>query len=239
MKVLIIEDNEVLCEILKEVLPKHQYVVEMTSSGKEVLYLAEQYPHDAIVLDVLLPDMNGFTILKTLREKNIRTPVLILTLRGALVDRVQGLNLGADDYLVKPFDMPEFLARLASVIRRGKGGASNIVQVRDLKIDTAPRIVKRGGTQIALTNMEYNILEYLMFNIGKVISRTELKEHLYPMGFKSDSNSLDVHITHLRNKIDKPYPEKLIGTKRGVGFTIASFPGGEIEIPRTSQCHLS
>lgn len=228
MKVLIIEDNRVLCEILKKVLQNHQYVVEMTSSGKEGLYLAERNPQDAIVLDILLPDMNGFTLLKTLREKNIRTPVLILTLRSGLVDRVQGLNLGADDYLVKPFEMPEFLARLTSVIRRGKGGASNIVKVRDLKIDTAARKIKRGGTQIALTKMEYNILEILMFNIGKVVSRTELTEHLYHRGFKSDSNTLDVHITHLRNKVDKPYPEKLIGTKRGVGFTIASLPGEEI-----------
>lgn len=228
MKVLIIEDNKVLCEILKTVLQQHQYVVEITSSGEEGLYLAEQYPQDAIVLDVVLPDKDGFTILKTLREKKIRTPVLILTLRDALVDRVHGLSLGADDYLIKPFEMPEFLARLASVIRRGKGEASNIVKVRDLEIDTAARKIKRGGTQIALTNMEYNILEYLMLNIGRVVSRTKLIEHLYPRDFDSVSNTLDFHIMNLRNKVDKPYPEKLIGTKRGFGFFMEKASGGEI-----------
>ncbi len=225
MKVLIIEDNKVLCEILKKVLQKHHYVVEITSSGEEGLYLAEQYPQDAIVLDVMIPEINGFAVLKALREKNIRTPVLILTSRTAIVDRVQGLELGADDYLIKPFEMPEFLARLASVIRRGKGKASNIMKVRDLEIDTAPRKVKRGGAQIALTNMEHNILEYLMLNSGRVISRTELTEHLFPKDFKSHSNIIDVHITHLRDKIDKPYPEKLIGTKRGVGYIMESVSG--------------
>ena len=227
MKVLIIEDCEVLCELLKNVLQNNQYNVEITSSGKNGLTLAKQYPYDAIVLDVMLPDLNGLTILKNLRGKNNRTPVLMLTLRGSLLDRVEGLNLGADDYLVKPFEMPEFLARLASVIRRGKGGASNLLKVSDLKIDAAARTIKRGGTQIVLTKMEYNILEYLMLNMGKVVSRSELTKYLFPKNFNSKSNCLDVHIRNLRTKIDKGYPEKLIGTQRGVGFTIASPPEGK------------
>jgi len=220
MKILVIEDDEMICDIIAKVLKNNNYVVEVTRSGEEGLFLAEHYAYDAIILDVVLPELDGFTILKRLRGQKNETPVMFLTSRQELEDRVEGLGLGADDYLIKPFEMPELLARLSSILRRGKPQSSPTVEIADLKIDTAARSVVRGRDSIALTRLEFNLLEYLARNVGKVISRTELVEHLYHRDYNSDSNIIDVHVTNLRNKIDKPYSNKLIRTVRGAGFMI-------------------
>ncbi len=218
MKILLIEDDELLSDILKTLLEKKGFSVNVVSDGEEGLYWSSEYPHDAIVLDIILPSIDGLTILKTLREKMIKTPVLLLTARGAVEDRIQGLDLGADDYLTKPFDYDEFLARLRALIRRGKEVASPIKKIGDLEVDTAARAVKRSGKVIPLTSREFNLLEYLALNAGRVISRTELIEHLYDSDFESDSNIIDVYITYLRSKIDKHFPDQLIHTVRGAGY---------------------
>ncbi len=222
MKVLLIEDDAFLSEFLSSILQKNKYVVEKSLNGEEGLYLAEQHPYDAIILDVMLPDMNGFEVLEQLRTKKIRTPVMFLTDRGSLEDRVEGLELGGDDYLAKPVELPEFLARLTALIRRGKNEPFPVVAIADLKMDIASRSVKRGDGEISLTPMEFNLLEYLVMNAGRVVTRTELIEHLYHRDFDSDSNLIDVYISFLRNKIDKPYPVKLIHTKRGAGFMVSA-----------------
>jgi len=222
MKVLLIEDDGFLSEFLSSILQKNKYVVEKSLNGEEGLYLAEQHPYDAIILDVMLPDMNGFEVLERLRTKKIRTPVMFLTDRGSLEDRVEGLELGGDDYLAKPVELPEFLARLTALIRRGKNEPFPVVAIDDLKMDIASRSVIRGDGEISLTPMEFNLLEYLVMNAGRVVTRTELIEHLYHRDFDSDSNLIDVYISFLRNKIDKPYPVKLIHTKRGAGFMVST-----------------
>lgn len=217
MKILLIEDDELLSDILKALLEKKGFFVDVASDGEEGLWTAE-YPHDAIVLDIILPSIDGLTVLKTLRKKMIKTPVLLLTTRGTVQDRIQGLDLGADDYLTKPFDYNEFLARLRALIRRGKGEASPIKKIGDLEVDSAAKTVKRSGRVIALTSREFNLLEYLALNSGKVISRAELIEHLYDSEFESDSNIIDVYITYLRSKIDKHFPDQMIHTVRGAGY---------------------
>jgi len=222
MKVLLIEDDAFLLEFLSSILQKNRYVVEKSQLGEEGLYLAEQYPYDAIILDVMLPDMNGFELLSRLRAKKIRTPVMFLTDRRSVEDRVEGLELGADDYLSKPVELKEFLARLTSLIRRGKNEPFPVVCIADLQINTSSRSVLRNHKEITLTPMEFNLLEYLVMNAGRVVTRTELYEHLYHRDFDSDSNLIDVYISYLRNKIDKPYPNKLIHTKRGAGFMVSA-----------------
>lgn len=220
MKILIIEDDEVLCEILVAVLNKKGFTVDVTADGEEGLYFAEQYAPDAIVLDVILPTLDGLSLLKKLREKGLNIPVLLLTTQSSVAHKVEGLNLGADDYLPKPFDHEELVARLRSILRRNKGMASSVVQIEDLEINVAARTVKRADHAIDLTAKEFNLLEYLAIHADRVVSRTELFEHLYEETFEASSNVIDVYIKFLRNKIDAPYPLKLIQTVRGAGYVL-------------------
>ena len=220
MKILVIEDDEVLSEILVAVLNKEGFAVDVTGDGEEGLYLAEQYAPDAIVLDVILPTLDGLSLLKQLRQKGITIPVLLLTTQSSVAHKVEGLNLGADDYLPKPFDHEELVARLRSILRRNKGLGSSVIQIGDLEINVATRTVKRAGQYINLTAKEFNLLEYLAIHADRVVSRTEILEHLYDSAFESDSNLIDVYITYLRNKIDKPFPTKLIQTVRGAGYIL-------------------
>ena len=220
MKILVIEDDEVLSEILVAVLNKEGFAVDVTGDGEEGLYLAEQYAPDAIVLDVILPTLDGLSLLKQLRQKGITIPVLLLTTQSSVAHKVEGLNLGADDYLPKPFDHEELVARLRSILRRNKGLGSSVIQIGDLEINIAARTVKRAGQYIDLTAKEFNLLEYLAIHADRVVSRTEILEQLYDSAFESDSNLIDVYITYLRNKIDKPFPTKLIQTVRGAGYIL-------------------
>ncbi len=221
MRILVIEDEKRLAAILKKGLEESGFVVDVAVDGKDGLFMAETYPYDAVLLDILLPKVDGLTILKTLRgAKKIGVPILMLTAKGELEDRVQGLNLGADDYLVKPFDFSELLARLNTVIRRSMGKASPIIVIDDLSLDTNAKTATRSGKEISLSAKEYNLLEYLALNNGRVIGRTELTEHLYDTEFDLDSNVIDVYVNYLRNKVDKGYDRQLIVTVRGAGYVL-------------------
>lgn len=220
MRILVIEDEKRLAAILKRGLEESGFVVDVALDGEDGLFMARTYPYDAVLLDILLPKVDGLTVLKTLRAEKIGVPVLMLTAKGELEDRVQGLNLGADDYLVKPFDFSELLARLNTIIRRSMGKASPVIIIDDLSLDMSAKTVTRSGKEINLSAKEYNLLEYLALNSGRVIGRTELTEHLYDTEFDLDSNIIDVYINYLRNKIDKGYDRQLIVTVRGAGYVL-------------------
>ncbi len=220
MRILIIEDEKNLANILKKGLEENSFTVELSFDGEEGLYMAETYPYDALILDILLPNIDGFTIMDRLRARKINLPVLMLTAKGELEDRIKGLNLGADDYLPKPFEFSELLARLKAIIRRNKGEASSIIEIADLTINLHLQTVRRASKEIRLSAKEFNILEYLALNRGRVISRTELTEHIYDTDFDLDSNIIDVYINYLRNKIDKGFDKSLIHTIRGSGYVL-------------------
>lgn len=220
MRVLIIEDDRYLANILKKGLEENGFTVEVSYDGEEGLYMAETYPYDGVLLDIMLPKVDGLTILNTLRAKKIDVPVLMITARGEIEDKIKGLSIGADDYIAKPFDFSELLARLKTVIRRSKGKPSPIIIIDDLVIDTNSRTVKRADREIRLSAREYNILEYLALNEGRIVSRTELIEHIYDSEFDLDSNIIDVYINYLRNKIDKGFGKQIILTVRGAGYMI-------------------
>lgn len=220
MRILIIEDERHLAKIMKKGLEENGFIVDMCHDGEEGLYMAETNPFDAILLDILLPRMDGLTILNSLRAKNIGVPVLLLTAKGELEDRVKGLNTGADDYIVKPFDFQELLARLNAVIRRSSNKASPVISIDDLTINMHLKTVTRSGKEIQLSTKEYSLLEYLVLNNGRVISRTELTEHMYDTDFDLDSNVIDVYINYLRNKIDKGFGRNLVHTVRGAGYVL-------------------
>lgn len=220
MRILIIEDEKDLAHILKKGLGEKGFTVEVSLDGEEGLYIAETYPFDAILLDIMLPKIDGLTILKELRAKGVDVPVLMITAKGEIEDRIKGLDTGADDYIAKPFEFSELLARLKAVIRRSKGKPSSLITIDDLVIDINSRTVKRAGREIRLSSKEYNLLEYLALNEGRVISRTELIEHVYDADFDLDSNIIDVYINYLRNKIDRGFSSQLIHTVRGAGYML-------------------
>lgn len=220
MKILIIEDEQDLADIIKQGLEEHSFTVEVCGDGEEGLFMAENYPYDAIILDIMLPSMDGFTVLSRMRAKKVTVPVLVLTARGRMGDKVRGLDTGADDYVVKPFEFPELIARLKAVIRRNKGEASPLISIGDLTIDINTRTVMRGGKEIKLSSREYRILVYLALNRGRVLNRDQIAEYIYDSDYDLDSNVIDVYINYLRNKIDKGRTHKLIHTIRGEGYTV-------------------
>ncbi|MCI5145919.1 MAG: DNA-binding response regulator, partial [Candidatus Electrothrix sp. AR3] len=183
MKILIIEDERRLALLLKKGLEEKSFVVDVCFDGEEGLFQAETSPYDAVILDIMLPKMDGFTVLKKIRGQGIEVPVIMLTARGEVENKVKGLNIGADDYLPKPFDFTELLARLTAVIRRNKGRPDSHIRIADLLIDLNAKTVSKSGTDIPLSAREYAILEYLALNRGRVISRTEFSEHVYDMNF--------------------------------------------------------
>jgi DNA-binding response OmpR family regulator len=220
MKTLVIEDEKRLAKILKQGLEENAFAVDLSYDGEEGLSMAEAYPYDAVLLDVMLPRMDGFTVLSTLRATRKEVPVLIISARGEVDDRIRGLNTGADDYITKPFDFFELLARLKSVIRRNKGRPSPLLMIDDLIIDMNSRTVSRANKKISLTPNEYALLEYLALNRGRVVGRAELRERLCNAASDRDSNVIDVHITHLRSKIDKDFDRQIIYTLRGEGYVV-------------------
>jgi two-component system, OmpR family, response regulator len=215
MKILVVEDEPRLQRSLAKALREAGYAVDLASDGEEALYKGECWDYNVIVLDVMLPKMDGWQVLNRLRQQK-RTPVLMLTAKDAPPDRVRGLDLGADDYVIKPFDLPELLARLRSLIRRTAGQASALIELDDIVIDTRSRTVTKSGEAVTLTAREFGILEYLAIHRGKVVSRTELYEHLVDENDDTMSNLLDVHIFAIRKKLR---PE-LITTRRGQGYCI-------------------
>ncbi len=215
MRVLVVEDEPRLLRNLDKALREEGYAVDTAEAGDDGLYKAENNCYDAIVLDVMLPRLDGWEVLERLRQKK-QTPVLMLTARDAHSDRVRGLDTGADDYLVKPFDLLELLARLRALIRRSVGQARSRIEIGDLLIETRARSVTRAGEPVALTAREYSILEYLALHRGEVVTRTELYEHLFDENDDTLSNLLDVHVFGIRKKLG----QQLIATRRGQGYCI-------------------
>jgi DNA-binding response OmpR family regulator len=220
VRVLLIEDFEPLARSLAQGLREAGYAVDASGDGEEGLALAEGSPYDAILLDLMLPKLDGFTILRRLRARGSAAAVLVLTARDQVPARVEGLDLGADDYLVKPFAFEELLARLRSVIRRRYQAPSNLVRVGDLEIDATGRAVHRGGRAIALSALEYALLEYLAMRRNQVVTRAEIREHVYDFAAEPASNVVDVYVGYLRKKIDDGHPVRLIHTHRGLGYSL-------------------
>lgn len=215
MRILVVEDEPRLLRNLAKALREEGYAVDTADAGDDGLYKAETCDYDAIVLDVNLPRLDGWEVLARLRKQK-QTPVLMLTARDGSKDRVRGLDTGADDYLVKPFDLFELLARLRAIIRRSAGRAHSTLEIGDMVIDTRARNVTRGGQAISLTAREFAILEYLALHRGEVVSRTELYEHLFDESDDSLSNLLDVHVFSIRKKVGRD----LVATRRGQGYCI-------------------
>jgi two-component system, OmpR family, response regulator len=215
MRILVVEDEPRLLRSLAKALREEGYAVDTAEAGDDGLYKAESYNYDAIVLDIMLPRLDGWEILERLRKQK-QTPVLMLTARDGGKDRVRGLDTGADDYLVKPFDLAELLARLRALIRRSAGQSRSQLTLRDVQIDTRSRSVTRSGQSVTLTAREYSILEYLALHRGEVVTRTELYEHLFEESDDTLSNLLDVHVFSIRKKLG----HELITTRRGQGYCI-------------------
>lgn len=220
MRVLLIEDFQILRESLAQGLREAGYAVDAAADGEEGLWLAQSNPYDVLILDLMLPKLDGLSLLKKLREKNDQTHVLILTARDAPDDRVRGLDLGADDYLPKPFVLAELLARVRALVRRKYQIKSPTVRIADLEVDTSARLVRRGERVIDLSPREYAFLEFLAARAGTVVTRSDLWEHLYDFNSESDSNVVDVFIAHLRKKIEEPGRPRLIHTRRGHGYVL-------------------
>jgi two-component system OmpR family response regulator len=221
MKILIVEDDRETASYLLKGLCESGYTVDRAGDGRDGLYLASSGGYDAIVLDRMLPGMDGLAMLGALRAAEIRTPALILSALGQVDDRVRGLRAGADDYLVKPFAFSELLARLEALLRRGaRSPSATVLRVGDLELDLLTRTVKRRGKPIELLPREFRLLEYLMRNAGHVVTRTMLLEHVWDYHFDPQTNVIDVHISRLRQKIDKSFDRPLLHTVRGAGYCL-------------------
>lgn len=220
MRILIVEDEKALADIVKKGLTEEGYAVDVAYNGEDGLFMAENEPSDLIVLDIMLPIIDGTTILKRIRKAGVRTSVLMLTAKDTVMDKVSGLDSGADDYLTKPFLFEELLARIRALLRRNSEVKTSSVEIRDLIINMATHEVKRGEKAILLSAREYGLLEYMALNRNKVLSRTLLSEHLYDSDFDLDSNIIDVFINRIRNKIDRGFDVKLIHTVRGAGYML-------------------
>jgi len=221
LRVLVVEDEKRLAENVARALREGAgYAVDIAGDGEEGLYLAESSNYDLMVLDLMLPKLDGPTLLERYRKKGHITPVLVLTARDEKENVVRLLNAGADDYVSKPFDLGEFLARAKALVRRGKGQRSPVLSVADLQLNTIERTVRRGQKEIALVPMEYRVLEYLAHRPRAVISKSELLEHLYDYNWEKFSNVIEVYISGLRRKIDSNHPVKLIHTVRGHGYVL-------------------
>lgn len=221
MRILLIEDETRVAAFLQKGFQAEAYSVDVAADGESGSRLARSNEYDIIILDIMLPNKNGIQVLKEIRAANVHTPVLVLSAKGDLEDRLEGLNLGADDYLVKPFAFSEVLARVRALLRRNSASEkSSLLRIADLHIDLLRRRVTRGGREIALTNKEFELLEYLARNKGRVLSRVILTEHIWDLHFDSGTNIVDVVINRLRRKLDDAFTPKLIHTVRGVGYVL-------------------
>ena len=225
MRLLVAEDDRKVASFIRQGLEEEGYAVEVARDGGAALdRVLAGPPFDLAILDVMLPRRDGFAVLRAMREQRIDTPVLFLTARDAVTDRVTGLDLGADDYLTKPFAFDELLARVRALLRRADGRRRPVLQVADLALDPASRDVTRGGRRITLTVREYALLEYLMRNAGRVLTRPLLAEHVWGLDFDPETNVVDVYVGYLRRKIDGPGEPRLLHTIRGAGYTLRPEP---------------
>jgi DNA-binding response OmpR family regulator len=221
VRILVVEDERKVANFIRQGLTEEGHSVEVASDGATALdLLVDGPPPDLVVLDLMLPKVDGFAILKAARQRRVPTPVLILTARDSVADKVRGLDLGADDYLTKPFAFDEFLARVRALLRRGAVAAAPKLQVGDLTLDPATREVGRGSRRITLTTREYAVLEYFLRNPGRVLTRPMLAEHVWGLDFDPESNIVDVYVGYLRRKVDGPTDKRLIHTVRGAGYVL-------------------
>jgi two-component system OmpR family response regulator len=220
MRVLLVEDEPRLADVIRRSLAKEGLATDVTGTGESSVWMAQAVEYDAIVLDVMLPDRSGFDVCRALRERGVWAPVLMLTARDAVADRVEGLDSGADDYLVKPFALAELHARLRSLARRGQPERPAVVVIGDLRLDPARREVSRAGAPIELSAKEFTLLETLMRRKGEVLSRFELIEHAWDMAYDARSNVVDVYVRRLREKVDRPFGRCSIETIRGAGYRL-------------------
>jgi DNA-binding response OmpR family regulator len=222
MRILVAEDDTSLCSFVKKGLEAEHYAVDVAREGDEAQYMAEQFDYDLLLLDLTLPRIDGLKVLERVRTAKPSLPVLVLTGRTRVEDRVKGLDLGADDYLTKPFSFTELSARVRALLRRGARPAASLLRVADLEIDRVERQVRRGGRRIELTAKEFALLDYLMRNCGHTVSRAMIVEHVWNLSFDSMTNVVDVYINYLRKKVDEGFAKRLIHTVRGVGYRLGA-----------------
>ena len=220
MRILVIEDEKKIASFIKRGLKEQGYAVDLAHAGDEGLFKAEINPYDLIVLDIMLPGKDGLFICRELRKKKITVPVLMLTARDEIEDKISGLDSGADDYLTKPFAFGEFLARIRALLRRKDEAKTTKLKVADLELDQLSHKVTRAGKEIDLTNTEYSLLEYMMINANQLVTRTMISEHVWNEDFDSFSNVINVYVNYLRNKIDTGFDKKLVHSVRGRGYIL-------------------
>lgn len=220
MRLLVVEDEKKLNELITKKLKKEYYGVDSCFDGEEAIRYVEGTEYDAIILDIMLPKLDGFEVIKRIRAKKNKVPILLLTARDNIDDKVKGLDYGADDYLVKPFIFEELMARIRVLLRRNSGNADNVVTIANLKVDFDAKTVFRDDLLIKLSGREYSILEYLIRNKGKILSRERIEDHIWNYDYEGGTNVIDVYIRYLRKKIDDSYTPKLIHTIRGLGYVL-------------------
>ena len=224
MRILIAEDEKALNRLLKKKLEEQSYSVDACLDGQEAWDYLDSTDYDVILLDIMMPKKSGLEVLKTLRRKGIHTPVLLLTAKDSIEDRVLGLDAGADDYLVKPFAFEELLARIRVMLRKQTGSASSLLSIGDLSLDLNSHQVFREGKELSLSSKEFALLRYLMMNQGRILSRDQIEQHIWNYDYAGSSNRVDVYIRYLRKKIDDPFEKKLIHTVRGAGYVLREEP---------------
>ena len=225
MRILVVEDDRKVASFIRKGLEEEGHAVEVAGDGAAAIERAtDGAPWDLVVLDVMLPKGDGFGVLKALRQEGLRMPVLMLTARDAVSDKVTGLDLGADDYLSKPFAFEEFLARVRALLRRGGGGPSPVLRLADLTLDPSSREVRRGARKVELTAREHTLLDYFLRNAGRVLTRPMLAQHVWGLDFDPESNVVDVYVGYLRRRIEAPGERRLLHTVRGVGYVLKDEP---------------
>ena len=220
MRLLVVEDEKKLNELITKKLKKEYYGVDSCFDGEEAIRYVEGTEYDAVILDIMLPKLDGFEVIKRIRAKKNKVPILLLTARDNIDDKVKGLDYGADDYLVKPFIFEELMARIRVLLRRNSGNADNVVTIANLKVDLDAKTVFRDDILIKLSGREYSVLEYLIRNKGKILSRERIEDHIWNYDYEGGTNVIDVYIRYLRKKIDENYTPKLIHTIRGLGYVL-------------------
>ena len=220
MRLLVVEDEKKLNELIRKKLEKEYYGVDSCFDGEEAVRYVEGTEYDAIILDIMLPKLDGFEVIKKIRARKNKVPILLLTARDNIDDKVKGLDYGADDYLVKPFIFEELMARIRVLLRRNSGNADNVITIANLKVDLDAKLVFRDDMLIKLSGREYSILEYLIRNKGKILPRERIENHIWNYEYEGGTNVIDVYIRYLRKKIDDSYTPKLIHTVRGLGYVL-------------------
>jgi two-component system OmpR family response regulator len=225
MRLLVVEDDSKMASLLRRGLTENGNAVDIAGRGEDALWMAAAHEYDAVVLDVMLPDLDGFATCDALRKAGVWSPILMLTARDAVEDRIAGLDAGADDYLTKPFSVAELRARIRALVRRGAGERPAVVEIGDLRLDPATRQVWRGAEEVRLSAKEYALLELFMRRPGEVVSRLDLLEHAWDIGYENRSNVITVYVRYLREKIDRPFGRRAIETVQGAGYRLRADGG--------------